>query len=81
MSKLIKKRSKGIRLELQWNEKGNPVGLNANQFINYIGTTDRERVPITISDWRRAKKDYADMILGFVKVKVYSPPYSSCFVS
>ena len=30
ISKLIKKRSKGIGLELQWNEKGNPIGLNAS---------------------------------------------------
>ena len=68
MKRLIKQRSKGIRLELEWNENGNPIGPNASTFNLFIGTSVRERVPITFSDWRQAKKDHAKVVLGAVKV-------------
>jgi hypothetical protein len=31
---------------------GTPSGPNASKFYNYIAMIDRDRVPITIMDWR-----------------------------
>lgn len=68
MARLIKLRSKGIKLELEWNEKGNPIGENSASLNNFIGTTVRDRVPITITNWRLVKKHYESEIWGEVQV-------------
>ena len=52
MKKVINAKSKGIKLQVGWNEHGQPVDPNKSTFVGYIGVIARDRVPITISDWR-----------------------------
>ena len=52
MKKVIIAKSKGIKLHVGWNEYGQPVDPNKLNFVGYIGVIARDRVPITINDWR-----------------------------
>lgn len=41
----------GKKKEIEWDDKGQPIGKNAADFRSLCGTTVRSKVPITIAKW------------------------------
>ena len=58
MRKLLKRRSEGKMTRLKWNENGQAIGETAKSLAGFIGCTVRQKVPITITDWRTDRKSH-----------------------
>ena len=69
MSKLIKLKNSAVKLSLEWNVKNHVISDNASSFTSFIGTTVREKVPITVENWRRAK-DHKTIVLDEITVNL-----------
>ncbi|KAK7243890.1 hypothetical protein RIF29_38703 [Crotalaria pallida] len=72
MKEVIRAREMGIKLEVGWNRKGQPIKPNGSKFVSYIGVIARQMVPITCDHWRDAALDvfknniWADIQMSFV---------------
>ncbi|CAJ2662705.1 unnamed protein product [Trifolium pratense] len=51
MRKNFKAKSSGIKLEVTWNNRGQPIGRNSRYLSSYIGVTARRIVPIYFDRW------------------------------
>ncbi|KAK2426437.1 hypothetical protein QL285_025107 [Trifolium repens] len=51
MRKIFKAKSSGIKLEVTWNNIGQPIGRNSRYLSSYIGLTARRIVPIYFDRW------------------------------
>lgn len=52
MSDIIHGRSKGARMEVTYNKKGQPIGLGGKRLATFIGVMARTTVPITYDTWK-----------------------------
>ncbi|KAJ4783677.1 hypothetical protein LUZ62_034923 [Rhynchospora pubera] len=53
-------RSQGTVFEVEFDKKGCPIGIGANEFATYYGFLAKENVPITTADWRKVPKKLLD---------------------
>ena len=63
MRRLLKRRAVGIKTALIWNHNDQPVGKTAKDLTGYIGCMARQKIPITITDWRQVKDKHEDIWL------------------
>ena len=58
------------RKEVEFNEFGQPIGLNSIQLSSMIGILARECVPVTHKGWDKVTSDIKDQIWEFVTVSI-----------
>ena len=71
MKKIINARSQGIKFEIRWNSRGQPVNPNKSKFVSYIGVITRMTVPITYDNWRLVPEGYKDIIWKDLEVNFF----------
>ena len=71
MRDLVKRRSVGKKTTLLWNDNGQTVGQSAKKLTGFIGCTVREKVPITVTDWRKVNRDKRDEIWAEIQVSYF----------
>ena len=65
--------SSGVKLRVEWDEEGEPLGSYSAELKSYIATTTKRIVAITYLDWRFVPKTLKDMVWKEVLVGI-------CFV-
>ncbi|KAF9599373.1 hypothetical protein IFM89_036859 [Coptis chinensis] len=55
------------RLEVTFNERGQPINEESVKMVSLLGSLAREKVDITINDWRRVPKEKKDELWEAVK--------------
>ena len=68
MNFVLKAKSKGHILVVDWNNKGQPIGDMKEKFVSYIGVVTRLNVPIIFDDWRKVPKQHKEHIWDDVSV-------------
>ena len=61
----------GKRIEVIFNEYGQPVGRNSNRLSSFIGCLVRQMVPLTLDSWHRMKSELRERLWTYVKVASY----------
>ncbi|KAK9284504.1 hypothetical protein L1049_023678 [Liquidambar formosana] len=59
------------RLEVEFNERGQPVGENSAKYASHLGSLAREHVPIIIRDWRLVDPQTRDDLWTLVQQKFF----------
>ena len=54
LTRVHERKQKGIKVTVDFDDKGQPEGEFANEFLSYLGILGRD-VPITTKDWRNDK--------------------------
>ncbi|KAL5726737.1 hypothetical protein ACHQM5_000003 [Ranunculus cassubicifolius] len=49
--KRLKKMKKGDKINVEHNERGQPIGIGRKDLQSYIGILAKSRVPITLGAW------------------------------
>ncbi|GAY62796.1 hypothetical protein CUMW_220650, partial [Citrus unshiu] len=57
----------GKRIEVIFNEYGQPVGRNSNRLSSFIGCLVRQMVPLTLDSWHRVESDLRERLWTCVK--------------
>ena len=70
MAGLKKKRAKGVKVKVNWNEMGQPIGKESMTLAHFIGSYVRRTFRITIKDWRD-RDLLADKEKLWDEIKVY----------
>ncbi|KAK9157260.1 hypothetical protein Scep_003834 [Stephania cephalantha] len=65
----MKKFEKIPRLEVQFNERGQPIGPNSVQLSNFLGYIGRKMVPITREKWSLVRSGERDKLWSAVQVR------------
>src|SRR5215472_2507646 len=68
MKDVVSASSKGLKLPVGWNSKGQLVDSNKAKFVSYIGVVARWTVPITYDNWRNIPDMLKDTIWDDVQV-------------
>ncbi|XP_040368433.1 uncharacterized protein LOC112190008 [Rosa chinensis] len=76
MSDIIHGRSKGARMEVTYNKKGQPIGLGGKRLATFIGVMARTTIPITYETWPAVKKSLKEMIWSMVQKSFIVDPRS-----
>lgn len=71
MRDLLKLRAKGKKAALIWNDNGQLVGKSAKALTGFVGCTVRNKVPITVTDWRKVNKKIRNEIWSEVQVSYF----------
>ena len=66
--KMKKKKQAGELLTIEFDDQCRPIGPNAKDFSNYLGTLVRHHVDINIKDWTQVSKGIKDSIWLDLKV-------------
>ncbi|KAJ1408089.1 hypothetical protein SESBI_23823 [Sesbania bispinosa] len=70
MNNVIRAKGKGEKIQVVWNEKGQPILPGGPTLVSYVGAITRQMVPITTDDWRDPKlKTTKENIWDDIKVK------------
>ncbi|XP_058219858.1 uncharacterized protein LOC131330327 [Rhododendron vialii] len=59
----------GSRIEVKFDENGQPIGDGSIKLSSFLGPLVREIVPYTISDWRKLPTGMAEILWRSVKVR------------
>ena len=70
MPKVEKKKSKGDRVTVSLNSRGQFVGQHGTELQSYLGVLVRQTVPISIIDWHSVSTELKDKIWQQAKVKI-----------
>ena len=54
--------------EVEFNDRGQPIGLNSKHLSSYLGTIAREMVPVTIPEWKKVDKELRKDIWACIQV-------------
>ncbi|KAL6185090.1 hypothetical protein ACLB2K_041225 [Fragaria x ananassa] len=57
-----KKRKRNGPIQVEFNERGQPIGKHATNFSSFIGTSARELIPITAGTWKDVSPTFQDDI-------------------
>ncbi|XP_074274291.1 uncharacterized protein LOC141598502 [Silene latifolia] len=63
MKELTLLRDQGIKLTVDFDDDGEPIGKNGAKYTSYVGLLGRAKVPITIKTWKDVEED--------LKVKIW----------
>lgn len=61
----------GKRIEVIFNEYGQPICRNSNRLSSFIGCLVRQMVPLTLDSWHRVGSDLRERLWTCVKVASY----------
>jgi hypothetical protein len=70
MSDIIHGRSKGARMEVTYNKRGQPIGLGGKRLATFIGVMARTTIPITYDTWKDVPLSLKEIIWSMVQVCV-----------
>ena len=65
---IAKKRSEGVKIDIQYNDDGEGVGEGYVQLISYLGVLARTMVPVYHIDWRVVPAELKEKLWDCVKV-------------
>ena len=68
LNEVVSSSSKGVKLPVGWNSRGQPVDPNKAKFVSYIGVVARRTVPITYDNWRKVPDTLKDTIWDDIQV-------------
>ncbi|KAL6327645.1 hypothetical protein AAG906_022208 [Vitis piasezkii] len=63
---IAKNRSKGIKLNIEYNSLGSHIGENSVQLSSYLGTITRTHVPIIVESWRKVPKETKEKLWDLI---------------
>lgn len=75
VSCFTKGKGKGTRLEVEFNEKGQPFRANAAKFASFLGITARELIPVTLDKWSDLTNDFMTQIWDHIMVVFFVSIY------
>lgn len=70
LTSMYRRRAKGVLGEVEFNERGQPIGKVAAEMQSYIGMLTRQHVPVNIPTWRQVTRDKKEQIWESVKVSI-----------
>lgn len=62
LPEITKNKSVGIRIVVQYDEQGRPVGKDQPKFVSYLGVLARTMVPVIHKDWHHVPDDLKDKL-------------------
>ena len=65
---IAKKRSEGVKIDIQYNDDGEGVGEGYVQLISYLGVLAQTMVPVDHTDWRVVSTELKENLWDCVKV-------------
>ncbi|XP_058185923.1 uncharacterized protein LOC131303148 [Rhododendron vialii] len=65
---IIKAKSSGVKKVIQYNEKGQPTGVNRAKYASYLGVLARTLVPISCHKWFKVTPQLKDKLWSSVEV-------------
>ena len=68
--KIAKNRSKGIKLNIEYNSLGSHIGENLVELSSYLGTITRTHVLIIIDSWRKVPKETKEKLWDLITVSL-----------
>ena len=68
VSCFTKGKGKGTRLEVEFNEMGQPFRANAAKLSSFLGITARELIPVTLDKWSDLTDDFMTQIWDHIMV-------------
>ena len=66
-----KGKGKGARLEVEFNDMGQPIRKNAAIFSSFLGITARELIPVTLEKWSDLTDEFIAQIWEHIMVYFY----------
>lgn len=74
MRRVVQGRSRGIILDVSWNNQGQLIEPNGHTLTSFIGALVRNEIPITCDDWRNKElKESKEKIWSEIKVQSFGP--------
>lgn len=70
LNAVAQRRVKGIKLQVDFNKYGQPVGKIASEMQSYIGLLTRDHVKVNFETWRSVPDSVKDLIWEAVNVSV-----------
>ena len=67
---IAKNRSKGIKLNIEYNSLGSHIGENSIELSNYLGIITRTHVPIVIESWRKVLKETKEKLWDLILINL-----------
>lgn len=67
------------KIEVQFNNLGQPIGGGSVTFSSFLGPIVRELVPYTILDWRKLSMDMKNLLWQCVQVSLFRTIYYFIF--
>lgn len=65
---IIKAKSSGVKKVIQYNDKGQPMGVNRAKYASYLGVLARTLVPISNHNWFKVTPQLKDKLWRSVEV-------------
>ena len=65
---VAKKRSEGVKIDIQYNDDGEGVGEGYVQLVSYLGVLTQTMVPVYHIDWRVMPVELKEKLWDCVKV-------------
>lgn len=65
---IIKARCSGVKKVIEYNERGQPIGVNRAKYANYLGVLARTMVPISIPNWFKVTPELKAKLWSSVEV-------------
>lgn len=62
MTSVVRSKSRGNRINITFNERGQPIGDHSEEIMSYWGSSVRKRVPIIIKDWHAVEQSIKDSL-------------------
>ena len=65
---IVKRRSEGVKIDIQYYDDGEGVGEGYVQLVSYLGVLARTMVPVYHTDWRVVPVELKEKLWDCVKV-------------
>lgn len=75
MHEITRDSSVGQRRVIEYNEDGQPIGVNATKLKSFIGMCVRHHVPIIYDNWKMVPSEIKEKIYNLIKVLYSSIPF------
>ncbi|KAL2932660.1 hypothetical protein RDABS01_015779 [Bienertia sinuspersici] len=62
MAFISRARNRGVRFNVQFNERGQPIGDHSEKIISYWGSIVKKSIPITFENWHKVLKTLKDTL-------------------
>lgn len=67
---VVRKRSSGVKTQIEFNSDYHPIGENRVEFQSYLGTLART-IPIDIDSWKNVSTEHKNRVWGTLLVSSY----------
>ncbi|KAL6225981.1 hypothetical protein ACLB2K_004829 [Fragaria x ananassa] len=80
MARVTKRLIRGIKLPIESDDRGTPIGKNAADMQSYIGVLERTTIPIIFDDWRNVDDEPKEKIWEAIQEAYVIPQQCRRFV-